>query len=111
VLSRSVSRVPKIGAVRLTGEFVKTDPISREEFAYLQAYIRIALERPIDELRAHFNAGETLRLIGTAGTIETLVAINAREKLGTVPNPLAGYQLSLKDLRDLVNRFRKTFLF
>jgi exopolyphosphatase / guanosine-5'-triphosphate,3'-diphosphate pyrophosphatase len=97
----------KIGAVRLTGEFVKTDPISREEFAYLQAYIRIALERPIDELRAQFNAGETLRLIGTAGTIETLAAINAREKLGTVPSPLGGYQLSLKDLRDLVNRFRK----
>lgn len=97
----------KIGAVRLTGEFVKTDPISREEFAYLQAYIRIALERPIDELRAQFNGDETLRLIGTAGTIETLAAINAREKLGTVPSPLAGYQLSLKDLRDLVNRFRK----
>ena len=97
----------KVGAVRLTGEFVKTDPISKEEFAYLQAYIRIALERPIDELRAQFNAGETLRLIGTAGTIETLAAINAREKLGSVPSPLAGYQLSLKDLRDLVNRFRK----
>jgi exopolyphosphatase / guanosine-5'-triphosphate,3'-diphosphate pyrophosphatase len=97
----------KIGAVRLTGEFVKTDPISREEFAYLQAYIRIALERPIDELRTHFKAGESLRLIGTAGTIETLAGINAREKLGTVPSPLAGYQLSLKDLRDLVNRFRK----
>ena len=97
----------KIGAVRLTGQFVKTDPISKEEFAYLQAYIRISLERPIDELRSQFKAGEPLRLIGTAGTIETLAAINAREKLGTVPSPLAGYQLSLKDLRDLVNRFRK----
>ncbi|MCU0541183.1 MAG: Ppx/GppA family phosphatase [Oscillatoriaceae cyanobacterium Prado104] len=97
----------KIGAVRLTGEFVKTDPISRDEFAYLQAYIRIALERPIEELRSHFKPGESLRLIGTAGTIETLAAINAREKLGTVPNPLNGYQLSLRDLRDLVNRFRK----
>lgn len=97
----------KIGAVRLTKEFVKTDPISKEEFAYLQAYIRISLERPIDELRSHLKAGETLRLIGTAGTIETLAAINAREKLGTVPSPLTGYQLSLKDLRDLVNRFRK----
>ena len=97
----------KIGAVRLTGQFVKTDPISREEFAYLQAYIRISLERPIDELRSQFNPGEPLRLIGTAGTIVPRAAINAREKLGTVPSPLAGYQLSLKDLRDLVNRFRK----
>src|ERR671932_1747081 len=71
----------KIGAVRLTGQFVKTDPISREEFAYLQAYIRISLERPFDELRSQFYAGERLRLIGTAGTIETLAAINARERL------------------------------
>ncbi|MBE9094632.1 Ppx/GppA phosphatase family protein [Tychonema sp. LEGE 07203] len=97
----------KIGAVRLTKEFVKTDPISREEFAYLQAYIRVSLERPIDELRSYFQAGETLRLIGTAGTIETLASINARENLGSVPSPLTGYELSLKDLRDLVNRFRK----
>lgn len=103
---RSLSST-KIGAVRLTEELVKTDPISRDEFAYLQAYIRIMLERPVDELQAHLRPGELPRLVGTAGTIETLAAINAREKLGMVPSPLMGYQLSLKDLRDLVNRFRK----
>lgn len=97
----------KIGAVRLTGEFVKSDPISRDEFAYLQAYIRIMLERPIDDLLANLQPGESPRLVGTAGTIETLASINAREKLGMVPNPLTGYQLSLKDLREMVNRFRK----
>lgn len=97
----------KIGAVRLTGELVKSDPINRDEFAYLQAYIRIMLERPVDDLLAHLKPGESPRLVGTAGTIETLATINAREKLGVVPNPLTGYQLSLKDLRDMVNRFRK----
>ncbi|OCR00993.1 exopolyphosphatase [Oscillatoriales cyanobacterium USR001] len=103
---RSLSST-KVGAVRLSGEFVKTDPISRDEFAYLQAYIRVMLERPIDELSAHLNVNELPRLIGTSGTIETLATINAREKLGIAPNTLAGYQLNLKDLRELVGRFRK----
>ncbi|MDF0552081.1 Ppx/GppA phosphatase family protein [Kamptonema sp. UHCC 0994] len=103
---RSLSST-KVGAVRLTGEFVKTDPINRDEFAYLQAYIRVMLERPVDDLLANLDVDELPRLIGTSGTIETLAIINAREKLGIVPNPLAGYQLTLKDLRDLVTRFRK----
>lgn len=103
---RSLSST-KVGAVRLTGELVKTDPINRDEFAYLQAYIRVMLERPIDDLLANLDVDELPRLVGTSGTIETLAIINAREKLGIVPNPLAGYQLSLKDLRDLVTRFRK----
>ncbi|MEY3869247.1 MAG: hypothetical protein RLZZ338_3138 [Cyanobacteriota bacterium] len=103
---RSLSST-KIGAVRLTGEFVKTDPISKAEFAYLQAYIRGMLERPIDELKTILQPGEIPRFVGTSGTIETCAMILAREKLGMIPNPLTGYQFSLKDLRDLVNRFRK----
>jgi exopolyphosphatase/guanosine-5'-triphosphate,3'-diphosphate pyrophosphatase len=50
---------------------------------------------------------ELPRLVGTSGTIETLATILAREKLGTVPSPLSGYELSIKDLRELVNRLRK----
>ncbi|PSB16353.1 exopolyphosphatase, partial [filamentous cyanobacterium CCP2] len=97
----------KVGAVRLTAEFVKTDPISNSEFHYLQAYIRGMLERSIEDLRAHLKPGETPRMVGTSGTIETLAAIHAREKLGMVPDPLNGYQFSLKDLREIVNRLRK----
>ncbi len=103
---RSLSST-KIGAVRLTGEFVKTDPISKAEFAYLQAYIRGMLERPIDELKTILQPGEIPRFVGTSGTIETVAMIHAREKLGMIPNPLTGYQFTVKDLRDLVNRFRK----
>lgn len=103
---RSLSST-KIGAVRLTGEFITTDPISNTEFQYLQAYIRGMLERPIEELQAHLDIGEKPRLVGTSGTIETVATIIAREKLKMVPNPLTGYQLNLKDLSDLVNRLRK----
>lgn len=97
----------KIGAVRLTSERISTDPISNTEFQYLQAYIRGMLERPVEELQAQLRAGELPRLIGTSGTIETLATLNAREKFGTVPTPLNGYQMSLKDLREWVNRLRK----
>ncbi|KAM3097402.1 HD domain-containing protein [Phormidesmis sp. 146-12] len=97
----------KIGAVRLTSEQITTDPISPTEFQYLQAYIRGMLERPVEELQTQLKPGETLRMIGTSGTIETLVSLNAREKFGTVPTPLNGCQITQKDLREWVNRLRK----
>jgi exopolyphosphatase/guanosine-5'-triphosphate,3'-diphosphate pyrophosphatase len=94
----------KVGAVRLTREFVTTDPISHNEFQLLQAFIRGMLERPIEELQARLEPGEQARLVGTSGTIETLATLHAREKLGMVPSPLNGYQLSRKDVKDTVKR-------
>ncbi len=95
----------KIGAVRLTREFITTDPISQTELSSLKAHIRGMLERPIDQLRATWEAGEQPRFVGTSGTIETLAVIHALEKQGEVPNPLHGYQLSRKAIKDLVKRF------
>lgn len=100
---RSLSST-KVGAVRLTAEYITTDPISLGELQLLQAYIRGMLERPVDELLAQLKPGEKPRLVGTSGTIETLFIVHAREKLGMVPNPLAGYQLSYQDLKEIVNR-------
>ncbi|NEQ23246.1 MAG: Ppx/GppA family phosphatase, partial [Microcoleus sp. SIO2G3] len=100
---RSLSST-KVGAVRLTAEFITTDPVSSSEFQYLQAYIRGMLERPVEELRSHLQPGEQPRLVGTSGTIEALAIIHAREKLGMVPSPLNGYQLSRKDIKELVKR-------
>ncbi|MBD3883328.1 Ppx/GppA family phosphatase [Phormidium tenue FACHB-886] len=103
---RSLSST-KIGAVRLTAELINTDPISNSEFQYLQAYVRGMLERSVEELRASLEPGEAVRMIGTSGTIETLATLHAREKLGMVPTPLHGYEFSLRDLREIVNRLRK----
>jgi len=93
----------KVGAVRLTAEFVTTDPISKKEFQDLQNYIQGMLERPVEELQAHVKPGEKPRLLGTSGTIETLAAINAREKLGIVPSPLRGYEISRQELQEIVD--------
>lgn len=97
----------KVGAVRLTKEFVSTDPISKIEFAYLRAYIRGLLERPTEELLANIQEGEKPQLVGTSGTIEALANIHAYEKFGNAPTPLAGYQFSLTELEGLVNKLKK----
>ncbi|MDB9305389.1 Ppx/GppA phosphatase family protein [Nodularia spumigena CS-591/12] len=97
----------KVGAVRLTGEFMTNDPISDVEFHYLQAYTRGMLERSVEDVLGNIQLGESPRLVGTSGTIETLAMINARENLDTVPSTLNGYELSLKDLQNWVYRLRK----
>jgi len=97
----------KIGAVRLTGELVNSDPITETEFKYLQAYARGMLERSVEEVQRKLKIGEFPRLIGTSGTIETIATIHAREKLGLVPFTLNGYQFTLHNLRIWVTRLRK----
>ena len=94
----------KVGAVRLTQDFITTDPISPQQFAVLRAYIRGMLERPVEELRQKLKVGEEVRMVGTSGTIEILMNLHAMEKLGEVPTPLNGYQLTRKEVRDLVKR-------
>ncbi|WP_016952267.1 Ppx/GppA phosphatase family protein [Anabaena sp. PCC 7108] len=97
----------KVGAVRLTGELITSDPINDIEFQYLQAYARGMLERSVEEVLGKLKPGESPKLVGTSGTIETLATIHAREKLGVVPSTLSGYQFSLQDLRSWVNRLRR----
>jgi exopolyphosphatase/guanosine-5'-triphosphate,3'-diphosphate pyrophosphatase len=97
----------KVGAVRLTGEFITTDPISNIEFQYLQAYARGMLVRAVEEVQANLQFGECPKLVGTSGTAETIAMIHARERLGYIPSTLNGYQFSLKDLRVWVERLRR----
>ena len=97
----------KIGAVRLSKEFVTTDPISDSELKVLRAYVRGMLERPIDEIWKNLQLNEIPRTIGTSGTIETIAEIHARDELGAVPDPLNGYQISYKDIEKIVKKLAK----
>jgi exopolyphosphatase / guanosine-5'-triphosphate,3'-diphosphate pyrophosphatase len=94
----------KIGAVRLTREFINSDPIDEFELAYLRVYVRGMLERVAEELRCYIKPDEQPRLVGTSGTIETLATLHALEKNGEVPNPLNGYQMSRKDVKKALDR-------
>ena len=97
----------KIGAVRLTQKFVSTDPLSDEEFNYLQAYIRGMLERPVEEIWSKLEPNELPQAIGTSGTIETLAEVRAKEELGSIPDPLNGYELSRDALEKIVRKLAK----
>lgn len=94
----------KVGAVRLTHEFVTHDPITPSELQYLRAYVRGMLERPVDNIRAHLQPGEMPRLVGTSGTIETLVTLHAHSTPEGIPNRLNGYTLSRTVLEEWTER-------
>lgn len=97
----------KLGAVRLSQDFVHSDPISKRDFLTLQAYIRGMLERPIDELKAHLKPGDVVEMIGTSGTIETLAMMHSMNKLGAIPSPLHGYTFSAKRLDAMIQQMRE----
>jgi exopolyphosphatase / guanosine-5'-triphosphate,3'-diphosphate pyrophosphatase len=97
----------KIGAVRLTAEFLPHNPVSDRSLNYLQAFVRGQLERAIDEIKTNLKPGEAPKMIGTSGTIETLAAILNLDKNGHVPERIHGSQIQLQDLRNLIARLRK----
>ena len=97
----------KIGAVRLTSEFIPNNPVSDRELTYLQAFVRGQLERSIDDIKANLQPGEIPKMIGTAGTIETLAAILNIDKQGNVPDRIHGCQIDFVALRNLINRLKK----
>lgn len=59
----------KMGAVRLTEQFITTDPVSDVEYRQLRAYIRAELARIVWEIK---KAGYDF-VIGTSGTILNLI--------------------------------------
>ncbi len=97
----------KVGAVRLTEDFLTTDPISKHEFERLQAYVQGKLEWPVEGLRSHLSPNEQPKLIGTSGTIESLIKLHACDTLGACPTTLHGHTLSLDNLKKLTHRLRK----
>lgn len=97
----------KIGAVRLTSELITSNPVSDREFIYLQAFVRGQLERSIEDIQANLQPGEIPKMIGTAGTIETLATILNLDKQGNAPNRIHGCQIQLPALRTLINRLRR----
>jgi exopolyphosphatase/guanosine-5'-triphosphate,3'-diphosphate pyrophosphatase len=90
---------------------VSTDPISKKEYEYLQAYVRGVLEPTIDSLKKKLyktnETGAPLKLIGTSGTIECLAILVAVEKTGVEPDPINGYLLTYDELSKWLSRLRK----
>jgi exopolyphosphatase/guanosine-5'-triphosphate,3'-diphosphate pyrophosphatase len=93
----------KVGAVRLTQDFITTDPISAQEYDELEHYIRRMLERPIDGVLETLGPADASPLmVGTSGTIETLALLQAHHTQGAEPSILNGYVLTYKGIKSIV---------
>jgi exopolyphosphatase/guanosine-5'-triphosphate,3'-diphosphate pyrophosphatase len=90
----------KLGVIRLTERFVKSDPIAPRDERKLVRYIDAELGEYLDGLAQRgFD-----RVIGTSGTILSLGAVVAAERGRSTDTPLRNLRVSAKQLR----RVRKT---
>jgi exopolyphosphatase/guanosine-5'-triphosphate,3'-diphosphate pyrophosphatase len=84
----------KLGVIRLTERFVKSDPIVPRDERKLVRHIAAELGEYLDELsRAGFD-----RVIGTSGTILSLGAVVAAERGRSADTPLRSLRVSAKQL-------------
>jgi len=91
-----------LGAVRLTDEYIHSDPILKQEWRALRRAIR-------REIRNHLGKPDfvTPTMIGSGGTFSTLAAIAQYERHGEA-GTAHGYALSPADLSHLLDRLRET---
>ncbi|MBC8122333.1 MAG: Ppx/GppA family phosphatase [Gemmatimonadaceae bacterium] len=92
----------KVGAVRLSQQFVQSDPISTHDFTRLRTQVRSLLEPVVGEL---LSIGSFDGLIGTSGTITCLAELDARAA-GHTPTSLHGYRLTLTSVRQILQQLR-----
>jgi exopolyphosphatase / guanosine-5'-triphosphate,3'-diphosphate pyrophosphatase len=93
--SVDVGRSFKLGVIRLTERFVKTDPIAPRDERKLVKHILAEAGEYLDEIAA---AGYE-RVIGTSGTILSLGAMAAAERGDPLGAPLRSRRVSAKQLR------------
>jgi exopolyphosphatase / guanosine-5'-triphosphate,3'-diphosphate pyrophosphatase len=90
----------KLGVIRLSERFVKSDPISPRDERKLEQHVQEELDEYLTEIVTHgFD-----RVIGTSGTILSLGAVAAAEQAGAAAAPLRNRRVSAKQLR----RVRRT---
>jgi exopolyphosphatase/guanosine-5'-triphosphate,3'-diphosphate pyrophosphatase len=93
--SIQLARSFKLGAIRLTERFVKSDPLSNGDERRLSKHIRNEIDRYCDQITAiGFD-----RVVGTSGTILSLGVVAATAARGTAPAELRNLRISVKQLR------------
>jgi exopolyphosphatase / guanosine-5'-triphosphate,3'-diphosphate pyrophosphatase len=97
-----VGRSFKLGVIRLTERFIKSDPLAPRDERKLQRHIEAELGKYLDQIRrAGFD-----RVIGTSGTVLSLGAVAQAERTQSAGASLRNRRISAKQLR----RTRKTLV-
>jgi exopolyphosphatase/guanosine-5'-triphosphate,3'-diphosphate pyrophosphatase len=95
-----LARSFKLGVIRLTERFARTDPLSDRDERRMVKHIHEEIDRYCSQITA---AGFD-RVIGTSGTILSLGAVASTMSRGTLPTELRNLQVTAKQIR----RVRKT---
>jgi exopolyphosphatase/guanosine-5'-triphosphate,3'-diphosphate pyrophosphatase len=85
----------KIGVIRLTERFVKSDPLAERDERRLEKHVLGEIDRHCDQIVA---AGFD-RVIGTSGTILSLGVLATTMSRGAPPSELRNLRISAKQLR------------
>src|SRR2546426_5365890 len=92
-----LARSFKVGVIRLTEQFVRSDPIAGRDERKLVKHVVGEISAHVEQIRAvGFD-----RVIGTSGTILSLGAVAATAARGTPPPELRNLRVSAKQLRRL----------
>ena len=95
-----LARSFKLGVIRLTERFVKSDPLDARDERRLVKHVTSELRAFLDQIR---DAGFD-RVIGTSGTILSLGAVVQAERGRPVDAPLRNRRISAKQLRRVRKR-------
>src|SRR5688572_8864291 len=98
--SIQLARSFKLGVIRLTERFVRSDPLTERDERRMVKHIHDEIDRYCSQVTA---AGFD-RVIGTSGTILSLGAVASTMSRGTLPSELRNLRITAKQLR----RVRKT---
>jgi exopolyphosphatase/guanosine-5'-triphosphate,3'-diphosphate pyrophosphatase len=90
----------KLGAIRLTERFVRTDPLSRRDEQKLVKHIQGEIDR---HCAAIISAGFD-RVIGTSGTILSIGVVAVTEARGTPPAEIRNLRVPSKQIRGVRKR-------
>jgi exopolyphosphatase/guanosine-5'-triphosphate,3'-diphosphate pyrophosphatase len=92
-----LARSFKIGVIRLTERFVRSDPLSGRDERKLVKHIQAEIDRHCEQIAAvGFD-----QVIGTSGTILSIGAVAATAARGTPPPDLRNLHISAKQIRRL----------
>jgi exopolyphosphatase/guanosine-5'-triphosphate,3'-diphosphate pyrophosphatase len=97
-----LARSFKIGVIRLTERFIKSDPLTDRDEQRLVKHIQGEIDRHCEQITAiGFD-----RVIGTSGTILSLGVVAATAVRGTPPTELRNLRVSAKQIRRLRKEVR-----
>ena len=95
-----------LGVVHLSERYITKDPVDDDELKALENVIADKINNVKDEINSSFLIPHSALLIGTAGTVTTLAALDLN-LYPYDPKKINGYILKLKNVKKLLDRFKK----